>query len=78
MAYNPFLGLDSATIATLKAETLDGIKAALRNQSYTIEGKSVARAELKVLNETLGQLVDAQKFNSGETTDTTFISMNGN
>lgn len=78
MAYNPFFGLDSATIAVLIEEALDGIKAALRNQSYTIEGKSVARANLEVLNETLGQLLDAQKFNSGETTDTTFISMNGN
>lgn len=78
MAYNPFFGLDSATIATLTAETLDGMKAVLRNQSYTIEGKSVARAELNAYKETLGQLVDAQKFNSGETTDTTFISMNGN
>jgi hypothetical protein len=78
MLDNPFLGLDSATLATLKTKTLDAIQAVLLNQSYSLNGKSVSRADLAQLNQMLGTIVDAIDYNSGASTDTTFVSFNGN
>jgi hypothetical protein len=78
MLDNPFLGLDSATLATLKTKTLDAIQAVLLNQSYSLNGKSVSRADLAQLNNMLGTIVDAIDYNSGASTDTTFVSFNGN
>lgn len=78
MLDNPFYGLDVATLQTLKSKTLDAIQAVLLNQSYSLNGKSVSRADLAQLNQMLGTIVDAIDYNSGTTTDTTFISFNGN
>ena len=78
MLDNPFYGLDSATLATLKTKTLDAIQAVLLNQSYSLNGKSVSRADLSQLNQTLGSIVDALNYNSGTSTDTTFVSFTGN
>ena len=78
MLDNPFYGLDVATLQTLKSKTLDAIQAVLLNQSYSLNGKSVSRADLAQLNQMLGTIVDAIDYNSGITTDTTFISFNGN
>ena len=78
MLDNPFYGLDVATLQTLKSKTLDAIQAVLLNQSYSLNGKSVSRADLAQLNQMLGTIVDAIDYNSGNTTDTTFISFNGN
>jgi hypothetical protein len=78
MLDNPFLGLDAATLAILKTKALDAIQAVLLNQSYSLNGKSVSRADLSALNQMLGQIVDAQAYGNGETNDTTFISFTGN
>jgi hypothetical protein len=78
MLDNPFLGLDGATLQTLKSKTLDAIQAVLLNQSYSLNGKSVSRADLAQLNQMLGTIVDAIDYNSGNTTDSTFVSFNGN
>ena len=77
MLDNPFLGLDSATLATLKTKTLDAIQAVLLNQSYSLNGKSVSRADLAQLNNMLGNLQDAINDANGRSTDTTFVSFNG-
>jgi hypothetical protein len=78
MLDNPFYGLDVATLTTLKSKTLDAIQAVLLNQSYSLNGKSVSRADLAQLNQMLGTIVDAIDYNNGAATDTTFISFNGN
>jgi len=78
MLDNPFLGLDVATLTTLKSKTLDAIQAVLLNQSYSLNGKSVSRADLAQLNQMVGTIVDAIDYNSGASTDTTFVSFNGN
>jgi hypothetical protein len=78
MLDNPFLGLDSATLATLKTKTLDAIQAVLLNQSYSLNGKSVSRADLAQLNNMLGNIQDAINDVNGTSTDTVFISFNGN
>lgn len=78
MLDNPFYGLDVATLTTLKSKTLDAIQAVLLNQSYSLNGKSVSRADLNQLNQMLGQIIDAIDYNNDASTDTTFVSFNGN
>jgi hypothetical protein len=77
-ADNPFLEIDAATLATLKSKVLDAIQACLLNTSYSLNGKSVTRADLNTLNKMLGDIADAIEYQNGNTTDTTFVSFNGN
>jgi hypothetical protein len=75
---NPFEALDAATLATLKTETIAAIRAVLVNSSYSLNGKSVTRADLGRLNSMLGQLQAAIDYQSNATADVTFVSFNGN
>ena len=75
---NPFLGLDTGTLATLKTETIAAIRACLLNTSYSLNGNSVTRADLGRLNEMLGQIQAAIDDANGNTDTVTFISFNGN
>jgi hypothetical protein len=75
---NPFEGLDLATLATLKTETLAAIRAVLVNSSYSLNGKSVTRADLGRLNTMLGQIVAAIDYQNGTSADVTYVSFNGN
>lgn len=77
-ADNPFLDLDLATLNTLYADTLEAFKACLRNQSYSLNGKSVTRADINSLKQTLGDIKAAIDYQNGNTTDTTFVSFTGN
>jgi hypothetical protein len=75
---NPFEGLDLATLATLKTETLAAIRAVLVNSSYSLNGKSVTRADLSRLTVMLGQIVAAIDYQNGTSADVTYVSFNGN
>lgn len=75
---NPFQDLDAATLQTLKTKTLDAIQAVLLNSSYSLNGKSVTRADLGTLTRMLGQITSAIDVVAGNTTDVTFVSFNGN
>jgi hypothetical protein len=75
---NPFLGIDTGTLATLKTETVAAIRASLLNQSYSLNGKSVSRADLGRLNTMLGQIQSAIDDADGNTDTVTFVSFNGN
>ena len=72
-ADNPFLDVDAATLGVLKTKVLDAIQACLLNTSYSLNGKSVTRADLNTLNQ-----MDAIEYQQGNTTDTTFVSFTGN
>ena len=74
---NPFLDLDAATLTILQSETLDAVRAVLKNQSYSLNGKSVSRADLSRLNEMLGQIAGALKFQSDDTGTVTNVSFTG-
>ena len=74
---NPFLDLDAATLTILQSETLDAVRAVLKNQSYSLNGKSVSRADLGRLNEMLGQIAGALKFQSDDTATVTNVSFTG-
>lgn len=75
---NPFQDLDAATLQTLKTKTLDAIQAVLLNSSYSLNGKSVTRADLTALNRMLGQITSALDVVAGNAPDVTFVSFNGN
>lgn len=74
---NPFLGLDAATLTTLKSETLEAVRAVLKNQSYSLNGKSVSRADLGRLNEMLGQVSTALELADDDTTTVSNVSFTG-
>lgn len=74
---NPFFGIDSATLNLLKTETIAAIRACLLNSSYSLNGKSVTRADLGRLNEMLGQIQSAIDDAEGNSNTVTFVSFNG-
>ena len=74
---NPFLGIDTGTLNTLKTETTAAVRACLLNTSYSLNGKSVTRANLADLNQMLGQLQSAIDLYNGQTTNVSYISFNG-
>jgi len=74
---NPFIGIEQATLLALKIKVVSAIEACLLNQSYSLNGKSVSRADLGRLNEMLGQLQGAIDVGNGSTDTVTFASFNG-
>ena len=74
---NPFIGLDAATLATLKAEVLACLSAILKNQSYALNGRSMTRANLNDVKATLGQLQSALDIATVTTAQTTYVSFTG-
>jgi len=74
---NPFIGLDAATLATLKAEALACLSAILKNQSYSLNGRSMTRANLNDVKTTLGQIQAAADIAAGTTAQTTYVSFTG-
>lgn len=75
---NPFLGIDTGTLNTLKTETTAAIRACLLNTSYSLNGKSVTRADLGRLTQMLGQIQWALDDANGAAVPQTFVSFNGN
>jgi hypothetical protein len=43
---NPFIGLDSATLATLKTAYTNAIVSLAQNQAYSLNGRSLTRSNL--------------------------------
>ena len=74
---NPFIGLDAATLATLKAEVLACLSAILKNQSYALNGRSMTRANLNDVKATLGQLQSALDIANATTAQPTYVSFTG-
>ena len=74
---NHFIGIEQATLLSLKTKVVSAIEACLLNQSYSLNGKSVSRADLGRLNEMLGQLQGAIDEGNGSTDTVTFVSFNG-
>lgn len=74
---NPFFGIDLGTLNSLKTKTLDAIQAVLLNQSYSLNGKSVSRADLDKLNLMLGQLQAAIDDANNQSTTVSYVSFNG-
>jgi hypothetical protein len=74
---NPFLGLDATTLATFKAAYTAAVLALAQNQAYSLNGRSLTRANLTEVKNTLGQIIAAEQAALGQTTDTTLVSFTG-
>lgn len=74
---NPFQGLDAATLAQLKTAFTDALLAVAKNQAYSLNGRSLTRANLTEIKGTLGQIIAAQQALDGTATDTTLVSFTG-
>lgn len=70
---NPFIGLDTATLTTLKTNAVNCLSAILVNQSYSLNGRTLTRANLAEVKDMVGQLQAALDLASGNTTDATFV-----
>lgn len=77
MASNPFVGLTVAELNTLRADYLAALSALAKNQSYSLAGKSLSRANLPDVRETLGQILTALDLANDDTTSTSFVSFTG-
>jgi hypothetical protein len=74
---NPFIGLDSATLATLKTAYVSAIVALAKNQAYSLNGRSLTRSNLPDVKTTLGQIQAAIDNLNGDSTDTVLVSFTG-
>lgn len=74
---NPFFGVEIGTLNTLKTSVVSAISAVLLNQSYSLNGKSVTRANLADLNQMLGQIQSAIDLYNNNTTNVSYVSFNG-
>ncbi len=77
MASNPFIGLTSAELASLRADYLAALSALAKNQSYSLAGKSLSRANLPDVRETLGQILTAIDLSNDDTSDRSYVNFTG-
>jgi len=74
---NPFTGLDAATLNTLRTDALACLQAILRNQSYTIGGRTLNRANLGEVQTMLGDINSALADANGTSTSETYVNLVG-
>ena len=74
---NPFIGLDTATLQTLKAADVSALTALAQNQAYSLNGRSLTRSNLTEVKTTLGQLQAAIDWNANDSTNETLVSFTG-
>ena len=65
---NPFIGLDRSVIQSHLDRYLEAhLAIATTGQSYTLEGRSLSRANLPQIEDTIGKLNSALRIAKGET-----------
>lgn len=74
---NAFDGLDLATLTTLQTAYVAAIVALAANQSYSLNGRSLNRANLPDVRDTLGQINAAIASISETSTNVTCVSFTG-
>lgn len=77
MAGNPFIGIAASDLATLKTAYLAALVALASNQSYTLNGRALTRANLSEVKATLGQLQAAIDDANGDTVTASRVSFTG-
>jgi hypothetical protein len=70
-----FVGLDSATLATMKTEWLACLSAIATNQSYSVANRTLTRADLKEVKATIREITFAQQSAAGTLRRTTYTDM---
>lgn len=74
---NAFIGLPFATLQTLQTAYVNAVTALASNQSYTLNGRTLQRADLDKVTNTLGQINAAIADASGISTTRTLVSFTG-
>lgn len=74
---NAFIGLPFATLQTLQTAYVNAVTALASNQSYTLNGRTLQRADLDKVTNTLGQINAAIADASGTSTTRTLVSFTG-
>jgi hypothetical protein len=74
---NAFIGLDLATLTALQTAYVSAITALASNQSYSLNGRALTRANLPDVTATLGQINAAIADANGTTNDRTLVSFTG-
>ena len=77
MAGNAFIGLPIGTLLTLQSTYIDCLTALASNQSYSLNGRSLTRASLRDVQETLSNINAAVALGQGTSSTTTFVSFTG-
>lgn len=78
MAAGTFVGLPLATIQSLKATYLECLTALAQNQSYTLGGRNITRADLAQVKDTIMELQYAEDRKSGRTARRVFCDFSNN
>lgn len=78
MASNPFFGLTLNQLQTLQANFLAALPAIASNQSYSLNGRSLTRANLNDIKDTLSEIQAAIDDTQGNTSDTTYVDFTTN
>lgn len=74
---NAFIGLDLATLTTLQTAYVSALTALASNQSYSLNGRALTRANLPDVKDTLGEINAAIADINGTTNDRTLVSFTG-
>ena len=74
---NPFFGLPLATLQTLQTAYVAAVTALASNQSYSLNGRTLQRADLDKVMTALGQINGAIADAQGTTTNRTLVSFTG-
>jgi len=77
MPGNAFIGLDLATLTTLRTAYVSAITALASNMSYSLNGRSLTRSSLPDVKATLSEIQAAIVDINETTTDRTLVSFTG-
>jgi len=70
-----YIGLDSATLATMKTNAIAAHAAALSAQSYSIAGRTKTAADLRAIGDEISEISFAQSHASGSIQSVTYPDM---
>lgn len=74
---NPFLGLPIGTLTALQSSYIDAVTALAANQSYSLNGRSITRANLDQVMAALANINAAIALASNTTSSQTYVSFTG-
>lgn len=75
---NAFIGLPLGTLQSLQTAYIDALTAIASNQSYSLNGRSLNRADLDKVQNALANINAALAMAQGTTSAATYISFTGN
>lgn len=74
---NPFEGLTTAQLQSLQSKYLAALEALAVNQAYSLNGRSLTRANLPEVRDTLGMINSALAVAQGTTARVTRVNFTG-